>query len=89
MVDIEMEEIVQNSTKLEEIRFILGWAQAINPEHNRTCHLVVVVEGTSMCRNACGSRVVTSGQVHKDPPSYAPFRCRNCTKTKAYKQLGG
>jgi hypothetical protein len=63
---------------------ILGWSQAIRPEHNRTCHLIIT-DGSPMAKNACWSRVPTSGQVHRDPPEYAPYKCGNCVKSKAFK----
>jgi len=65
---------------------ILGWSAAKDKSGDYSsgiAHLIVVRGDFGV--TACGSTGMTSGQVEKDAPWYAPTECGNCRKTKAYK----
>lgn len=74
--------------KLDKNTEVLGWAAAEDRngyDYQAFCHMIVTrpsvqIAGLMVAGAACNKRVRTSGQVHKELPTYAPSKCKSCEK---------
>lgn len=71
---------------------IVGWSAAKGRYGDPTgrCHLLIEqqVGCIVFAVPACGAKCLTSGQIHKDAPDYAPTKCRTCAKIEKRIMLG-